>query len=166
MKRFLSALNIPAAGVALAVSGWALAEDTLEASAGLDVAEVEIQHDVAELEPIIKPDPVNPVINTAMVFSRQKKGRVLVRCAGYDRHGTLVGRARLWVKGHGVAFLLASDIPTVTPAYRFLGSVKCTSTDSLVPSVYISGHGFTSARSLVLPNWNRNEIYFPLVAVF
>lgn len=166
MKRFLYALNVPAAGVALAISGWAVAQDTLDAGAAVDVDEVEISRDIAELDPIIKPDPANPVINTAMVFSRPEEGRVLVRCAGYDQHGTLVGRARLWVKGHGVAFLLASDLPRVTPAFRFVGSVKCTSTDTVVPSAYIAGPGLTSAKSLVRPNWNRNGIYFPLVAVF
>ncbi len=166
MNWFVNAFNVTVSGVALAISTLAMAQGTLDAGAGVDVEEVEISHDVAVLDPIIKPDPANPVINTAMVFSRPESGRVLVRCAGYDQHGALVGRARLWVKGHGVAILLASDIPRVTPAFRFIGSVKCTSTDTVVPSAYIAGHGFTSAKSLVRPNWNRNGIYFPVVAVF
>ena len=128
-----------------------------------DIGELEVNHDLAQVEAMMVPVPDNPVVDTVLSFSRPESRRALVKCIGYNRKGEVSGRARTIVPGNGVAFMFASDLANNTSG-RFIGSVRCYSTSEVIPTAYLTGPQFEPLEAITSPGWNRSQLFFPLAA--
>ena len=101
-----------AAFASAAVAAGLLALSSTAASAqalvkATDFAEVEINRDIRELEPILRPPPDHDSTDTALVFHNPRGWTALVRCVGFNHNGTPVGRIALKIPGNGLRFALA-----------------------------------------------------------
>jgi hypothetical protein len=90
-------------------------------------------------------DPTNPSLDTALVITNLRRAPAKVMLVGYDRAGNPVGRARREVPGHGLVYVLASEL---TDANRFLGKVEAVGRGRLTGTAVLIGGPVTDLPAI------------------
>jgi hypothetical protein len=103
-------------------------------------AEVDLEARLAE-----PADPTNPSLDTALVITNLRRTPTKVMLVGYDRAGNPVGRARREIAGHGLTYVLASEL---TDANRFLGKVEAVGRGRLAGTAVLIGGPVTDLPAL------------------
>jgi hypothetical protein len=130
------------------------------------IAEVEIDREIDTLPDDIEHPSDPDVADTALVFTNLGRHRAAVKCVGFDKNGTPIGRTTTRIPAMGVRYVLASDISN---GVDFIGQVQCARHGRVIGSVIFIGPGITDLPVLNRLNRgnqhsSRNRIQFPLVA--
>jgi hypothetical protein len=92
------------------------------------------------------PDPTSPPsLDTALVVTNLRRAPTKVYLVGYDRGGNPVGRAQREVSGHGLTYVLASEL---TDANTFLGKVEAVGRGRLTGSAVLIGGAVTDLPAI------------------
>ncbi len=91
------------------------------------------------------PEPDAPLLDTALVITNLRRTPAKVVLVGYDRAGNQVGRARREVPGHGLVYVLASEL---TDANRFLGKVEAVGRGRLTGTAVLLGGSGTDLPAI------------------
>lgn len=91
------------------------------------------------------PDPTAPSLDTALVITNLRRTPSRVVLVGYDKGGNPVGRARRELPGHGVTYVLASEL---TDANVFLGKVEAVGRGRLTGTAVLLGGSGTDLPAI------------------
>jgi hypothetical protein len=91
------------------------------------------------------PDPTVPSLDTALVITNLRRAPAKVVLVGYDRAGNPVGRARREIPGHGLTYVLASEL---TDANVFLGKVEAVGRGRLTGTAVLLGGSGTDLPAI------------------
>lgn len=127
-------------GVKLIVLGAAAL--LLPAAANAQRNAVETELAVRMIEP---PDPVAPTLDTALVVTNLRRTPSVVVLVGYDKGGTRVGRVRREIPGHGLTYVLASEL---SDANVFLGKVVAKGRGRLTGTAVLLGGSGTDLPAI------------------
>lgn len=123
-------------GAALVCCSFTYAQD-LNAT---EIPDLEVDRSLAELDRgLAERHPDSDIFNTAIVFTSYQNSVQLVRCAGFDANGNLVGRTRTRVPADGARLILSSDISNGTD---YLGKISCASRGDVFGSAFLLGPEF------------------------
>jgi hypothetical protein len=111
---------------ALLLAPFAAAQEPLE--------EVEVIRDAVELKEAMESTYDRDFVDTALVFTNQRRWGARVHCVGYDGNGRPVGRVWLKVPPRGVRFAFASDVANDRD---FIGSVRCRTRGRVLGSAFL-----------------------------
>ncbi len=98
--------------------------------------EIEVKHNLNELEAVLRPRPDIDLTDTALVFNNALRHTTVVRCVAFGRNGHPLAKVRTIVPGNGLRFILASDL---ADGLDFIGSARCWARGKVVPSAFIVG---------------------------
>jgi len=108
------------------------------AVAQVNVIDASVDLPVRLAEP---PDPVNPPqLDTALVITNLRRTPSRVLLVGYDKGGNRVGRVRRDIPGHGLTYVLASEL---TDANVILGKVEAVGRGRLTGTAVLLGGAVT-----------------------
>lgn len=127
-------------GVKLIVLGTVALLLPIGAQAQLTAADSDLG--VRMIEPS---DPVAPTLDTALVITNLRRAPSRVVLVGYDRGGNPVGRVRREVAGHGLTYVLASEL---TDANVFLGKVVAKGRGRLTGTAVLLGGSGTDLPAI------------------
>ena len=128
-----------------------------------DAEIMELERDAAELADALRDRPTDPdVADTALVFTNFEAERQRVLCAGFDANGAVVGWAHTAIPGHGVRYLLASDL---SQGLDYVGHAQCAATRWVRGTAIFLGPGLTDLPSTAVRG-RFGRIKFPLVATY
>ena len=123
-----------------------------------DTEEVEIARELDTLPSDIAPPDLD-VADTVLLFTNFSNYGAAVKCVGFDRNGTPIGRTLTRIPRLGVRYVLASDISN---GLDFIGHVQCAKHGRVEGTALFIGPGVTDLP--VLNRGVKNRIRFPVVA--
>ena len=123
------------------------------------VDEVEIARELDTLPSDIAPPSDPDVADTVLLFTNFSSYRAAVKCIGFDRSGTPIGRSLTRIPALGVRYLLASDISN---GLHYIGHVQCAKHGRVEGTAIFIGPGLTDLP--VMNRGSKSRIRFPFVA--
>jgi hypothetical protein len=101
-----------------------------------DIDVVDVSHDPTDITDRMRPDI--DVVDTVLAFTNLVGAANSATCVARNEYGNQVGRARTKMRGHGIGFILLSDM---TQSVDVIASVNCKSARHLVASAILVGSG-------------------------
>jgi hypothetical protein len=123
-----------------------------------DIDTVDVSHDPTDITDRMRPDV--DVVDTVLSFTNLVGGANRVTCVARNVHGVRVGRARTKMRGHGIGFLLLSDM---TQSVDMIASVDCSSQRHVAASAFIVGSGEIVNLSVIQTGPDA-RIHIPIAA--
>ncbi len=123
-----------------------------------DMDVVDVSHDVTDITDRMRPDV--DVVDTVLSFTNLVGGTNRATCVARNVYGERVGRARTKMRGHGIGFLLLSDM---THSVDMIASVDCTSQRHVAASAFIVGSGEIVNLSVIQTGPDA-RIHIPIAA--
>ena len=159
MKKLFTAIIVSAM-----VYSWGIQAEALRAVVDVvshdptDIPVVDVHHDPSDIADRMRPDV--DVVDTVLSFTNLVGGDNRATCVARNARGDRVGRARIKMPGHGIGFLLLSDM---THGVDVIASVNCTSARHVAASAFLVGNGEIVNLSVIQTGPDA-RIHIPIAA--